>query len=126
MLQRQAGGQANKIRISKSNNKVIWVLVNSNNVKEAKYIGGEVLKKRLAACYGLIEKLGSKYYWPPKSNRFEQNKGPLLVLETFPKNYKKISALVKKLHSDKVPFIGSIKIENVSPEFFNWMRGEIK
>ena len=124
-------------------NKVIWVLVGSTSQKEAEKIGRAILNKRLAACFGIYPRLKSLYFWPasrrlgsghsdasrggpPKSNRFEQNTGPLLILETLPKNVKIISSAVKQLHSDKVPFIGSITIDSLNPQFLKWMQGEIR
>ncbi len=105
---------------------VIWVLVNSNNAKEAKFIGDQVLAARLAAGYSLISKSLNKYYWPPQSGKFETNTGPQLVLETLPKNYLKIVKLIKIIHSDKVPFMGRIRVDGVGMDFYAWMRGEIK
>lgn len=105
---------------------VIWVVCNTNNIKEAEKIGKAALKARLCACYGIIPRIKSVYYWPPKSNRLEQSRGPLLTLETLPKHYQKISRLIKSLHSDQVPFIGQWKMENVSGGFYQWLAEEIK
>ena len=105
---------------------IIWIVVNTNSTKEADKIGLAVLKKRLCACYGMISRIKSVYYWPPKSSKLETSKGPLLTLETLPKHYQSIIKLVKSLHSDKVPFIGQWEMENVDKSFYNWMKGEIK
>ena len=104
---------------------IIWVVVNTNSPKEAEKIGRAVLNKRLCACYGLIPRIKSVYFWPPKSGRLEISKGPLLTLETLPKHYGKIITLVKKLHSDKVPFIGQWEMEHVLADFYNWLKSEI-
>ncbi len=104
-------------------NEIIWVAVNTNSAKEAEKIGRAVLKKRLCACFGIIPRIKSIYYWPPKSNRLEQSKGPLLILETLSNHYQNIVKLVKFLHSDKLPFIGKIGIE-VEKEFYNWVKEE--
>lgn len=106
--------------------KVIWVLVNSNSKQEADNIGKSLLKERMIACYGLIPRLKSVYFWPPQSHRLEQTKGPLLVLETLPNKYLKIVKRVKQLHSDAVPFIGKLKLDGVQADFYNWMKGEIR
>lgn len=106
--------------------KIIWVLVNSNSKKEAEKIGKAILKERLCACFGLYKKFGSTYFWPPKSNRLETNKGPLLVLETLPQYYLRVAKRVRQLHSDKVPFIGFIEINGVQKDFYNWLKGEVK
>ena len=118
--------------------KVIWVLVSTKNNQEAEKIGTAVLQKRLSACFGIYPRFKSVYFWPastrgarrretgpPKSNKLETSRGPLLVLETLPENVQKISQTVKKLHSDQVPFIGWVTINNLNKEFYEWMRGEL-
>ncbi len=104
---------------------IIWVVVNTNSVKEAERIGKAVLRKRLCACFGIFPRIKSVYYWPPKSNRLETSKGPLLTLETLPKYYQSIVKLVKSLHSDKVPFIGQWEIGNAEKNFYNWLVKEL-
>ncbi|MEK7618411.1 MAG: divalent cation tolerance protein CutA [Patescibacteria group bacterium] len=118
---------------------LIWVVVNTNSTKEADKIGMAVLEKRLCACYGIIPRIKSVYYWPPrlarqkgrlasppKTSKLEISKGPLLTLETLPKHYSKITKLVKSLHSDKVPFIGQWEMENVEKDFYKWLKREIE
>lgn len=130
-----------------SGREIIWAVVNTNSIKEADKIGRAVLKKRLCACYSIIPRVKSVYYWPPaspktrfalakamraaasrggpKSSSLETSKGPLLILETLPKHYRALVKLVKKLHSDKVPFIGQCEMENVDKTFYEWLVGEI-
>jgi periplasmic divalent cation tolerance protein len=107
-------------------NEIIWVVVNTNSSKEAEKIGRAVLKNRLCACYGIIPRIKSVYFWPPKSNKLQTSHGPLLTLETLPKHYLKILKLVKELHSDKIPFIGQWEMENVEKNFYNWLKAELK
>lgn len=107
-------------------NQPIWVLVNCNSQQEAQKIGDLILSRRLASCFDIFPRALTKYFWPAKSGKIEQAKGALLVIETFEKNYKDVQALVKKNHSDKLPFIGFISIEGVSDNYRNWMHGEIK
>lgn len=108
-----------------SDREIIWVTINTNSVKEAEKIGRAVLKERLCACFSIIARIKSVYYWPPKSKKFETSKGPLLTLETLPKHYSKITKVVKELHSDKIPFIGQWEMEKVEKNFYNWMKREI-
>jgi len=105
--------------------KIIWVLVNCNSNKEADKIGKEALQHRIADCFDIFPRLKSAYFWPPKSDKLETAKGVLLILETLPKYFKKLEKLIKKLHSDKLPFIGSIEINNIHPDFVKWMKGEL-
>lgn len=104
---------------------IIWVTVNSNTTREANKIGLACLKRRLCACYALMPRVKSVYFWPPNSGKLETSRGPLIVLETLPKHYNKIIKLVKSLHSDKVPFIGQWEMENVDKNFYHWLKEEI-
>lgn len=104
---------------------IIWVVVNTNSTKEADKIGRAVLKKRLCACYGIIPRIKSVYYWPPRSSKLETSRGPLLTLETLSKHYNQIVKMVKSLHSDKVPFIGQWEMENVEKSFYKWLVMEL-
>ncbi|MEK9179260.1 MAG: divalent cation tolerance protein CutA [Patescibacteria group bacterium] len=106
--------------------KAIWILVNCNSSKEAKKIGLKILKARFAACFDIFPRTATMYFWPPKTGKIEQGKGVLLILETLPKYFKPVEKLVKKLHSDKLPFIGSIEINNLHPDFIEWLKGELK
>ncbi len=106
--------------------KIIWVLVSCNSEKEADKIGKEALKQRLIACFGIFPRLKANYFWPPKTGKIETAQGgTLLSLETLPKYFKKIEKLVKKLHSDELPFIGSIEINNVHLDYMKWLKGEL-
>ena len=107
-------------------NRVIWVLINCNSIEEAKLIGEEILKKRLSSCFDIIPRKVASYYWPPKSGKIETTKGVPLILETFDEKYNLIKKEVKKLHSDKLPFIGFVEIKGVDKKYMNWIKGELK
>jgi len=106
-------------------NQVIWVLVNCSSVKEAEKIGRKVLKMRFCSCFDIILRHLAVYFWPPKSGRIESTKGATLILETSGGKYNLIKKEAKKLHSDKLPFIGFIEIKGLDKEYINWMRGEV-
>ena len=104
--------------------KIIWVLVNCNTIKEAEKIGDRVLRERLIACFEIVPRLTARYFWPPKTGHIETTKGCILILETLPKYFPQIQKMIKKLHSDKLPFIGSLTIGNVDKKYLSWMKGE--
>ena len=106
--------------------KPIWVLCNCNSREEAEEIGRSVLDKRLASCFDIFKRKLAVYFWPPKSGKKEEAKGALLVIETFEEKYSKISSQIKSLYSDQLPFIAYIKLEGISKEYLEWMKGEIK
>ncbi len=107
-------------------NQVIWVLVNCNSKKEAEKIGRKILRKRFCSCFDIIPRYLACYFWPPKSGKTESIKGATLILETFKERYNLIKREVKKLHSDKLPFIGFTEIKGLDKEYINWIKGEIR
>ena len=107
-------------------NQPIWVLVNCNADEEGEKIGRAILGKRLGSCFDIFPRKLTEYFWPPKSDKIEKTGGCLLVIETLIDEYQDINSQVKKLHSDKLPFIGYIEIKGVSQEYLKWLKGEIK
>ncbi len=107
-------------------NQAIWVLVNCNDVKEAEKIGQKILKMRQCSCFDIIPRHSAVFYWPPKSGEIEKAKGAILILETFRGKYNLIKKEVKKLHSDKLPFIGFTEIKGLDKEYVKWMKGELR
>jgi len=105
---------------------LIWILVNCATTEEAQHIGGIVLHERLCACYDIFNRTKTAYFWPPLSGAVESGTGALLVLETDAQKFALVSGRVKELHSDQLPFIGSIAINNISPEYLEWVRGELE
>lgn len=105
---------------------VIWILVNCNSKKETESIGRIMLKKRLASCFEIVPRHLAAYFWPPKSGKIETSKGATLVLETFKEKYSSVTKEVKKIHSDKLPFIGFIEIKGIAKEYIDWVKGELK
>lgn len=85
-----------------------------------------ILKKRLASCFEIVPRHLAVYFWPPKSGKIETSKGATLILESFEEKYSSIVGKVKKIHSDKLPFVGFIEIKGVSQEYINWVFGELK
>ena len=112
--------------IKQSPMKLLWVLVNCATVAEAKTIGQRALKERLAACFDIFPRRAAAYFWPPRTGKIETARGCLLVLETLPKHFRALATLVKKLHRDQLPFIGSLEIGNVSANYHRWLRGELR
>ncbi len=106
--------------------KILWVLVNCNTAKEANIIGKKALSKRLASCFDIFPRLATYYFWPPKTGKIETAKGCLLVIETLQEHFKEVDRLVRKTHSDKLPFIGSIEVGNIHTDYMRWLRGELR
>lgn len=106
--------------------KLLWLIVNCNSVTEAKKIGEAALKNRLTVCYDVFPRLFTKYFWPPKTSKTTSGKGAVLIITTLPKHLKKLQKLVQSKHPDRVPFMGTVEIKNVNPEYYKWMMDQLK
>lgn len=105
--------------------KISWVLIYCNSTGEADRIGKKLLKQRSIACYDILLRSKSAYFWPPRSGKIETAKGAQLAVITLPKLVAKVRKTAAKLHSDVVPFIGSWSLE-VTLAYGRWVRGEIR
>lgn len=104
---------------------IYWVVTNCNTNREALVIGRELLKKRLVACFDVFSRVKTSYFWPPRTGKIEGGKGAMLVLVTLPRHHRAIERAIKELHSDQVPFVGVIEVEQVNKEYYAWLRGEL-
>ena len=108
------------------NEQIIWLLTNCNNKAEAHSIGQKLLSQRLIACYDVIPEREATYFWPPKTDKIETVTGSLLIGVTIANKFEENSIEIKKHHSDEVPFIVSISIENVNTDYKKWLLGELQ
>jgi periplasmic divalent cation tolerance protein len=102
-----------------------WVIINCNSKKEAHAIGAALLGQRLIACFDVIPEREAVYFWPPRSGKIEKIKGSMLICVSLPKKYLAIQKRAKKLHSDKVPFIGKMRLQGVDKDYMNWLTKEL-
>lgn len=101
------------------------IIVSCNSAAEASRVGGALLKQRLIACYDVTPKL-SVFYWPPKQKKITKAKGVMLVATTMSRNIAKAKQVIAKKHSDKVPFIGTVDVHDISHDYYRWLTGELR
>lgn len=104
---------------------VLWVLVNCTSLAEATKLGNAALAARHAACFDVVPRQLTRYFWPPKSGKVEEATGALLILETFDEHFDALANLVRARHADRLPFIGAVRIEHVADAYRAWMAGEL-
>lgn len=102
------------------------IVVNCNSTAEATRLGRGVLKKRLAACYDVVPRVSTGYYWPPKKGKLTNGKGATLFITTLPRHVAAARRLITTKHTDRVPFIGTIDVHDVSHEHYRWLVGELR
>lgn len=101
----------------------VLVYITTSNSKEAKRIGEEVVKKRLAACANIIESISSIYMWKKK---LQKDREAVLILKTKKEKVGRIISAVKKIHSYENPAIFALPILQGSREYLKWIGSEVK
>lgn len=95
----------------------IIIQTTCSSEEEAKNIAKALVKEKLAACIQ-VQNVESFYMW---NGSFCEDKEKLLIIKTKKKYFKKIQSRIKELHSYDVPEIISIKIDNLSKEYKNFI-----
>lgn len=101
---------------------MIFVYITCPNKKEAQKIGRVLIEKKLVACLNIFP-ISSIYRWQKKIVR---DKEVVLIAKTLKKNFKKVEATVKTLHSYQVPCICAWPIIKVNQKYLKWLKKEIK
>lgn len=101
--------------------KFLLLYITTKDRKEAKKIGGVLLKKRLTACVNILPKMESMYWWQGK---IESAKEALLLVKTRRALVKKTIATVKKLHSYECPCVVAMPIVEGNEDYLRWAEGE--
>ncbi|MDP3685270.1 MAG: divalent cation tolerance protein CutA [bacterium] len=104
---------------------VFLVLVSCNGAEEATSIGDAALTARHAACFDVLPRTRTRYFWPPRQGTFEEGSGALLMLETLEDHVDHLKVVVRAHHRDELPFVGAIRLEHVDPRFRDWIAGEL-
>lgn len=108
------------------NPKLIVIYLTCHSRTEASNIGDALLCLRLIGCYNILGEIDTKYWWPPKENKFESAQEVVILLKTIPENFHKVETEVRKLHSDTTICLLGIPIFQVNDDYLQWIRGEIK
>ena len=99
----------------------IVVFVTASNKKEAGRIADRLIKKKLAACVNIIDKIESLFWWQGKVDRAKE---ALLIIKSKKEKLAKIIKTVKALHSYEVPEIIGLPILMGSEDYLGWVEKE--
>ena len=99
--------------------KPILITSTTSTLEEARNIASILVKEKLAACVNIIGPIRSIYTWKGDIEDEEEYK---LFIKSFESNWPALSAAIKKHHSYDVPEITMVTIENLNPDYLDWMR----
>jgi len=97
------------------------IYITTKNKEEARTIGQELVKNRLAACVNIIETMSSIYWW---QGQIQDDQEAILIAKT---TEEKAPALIDKvisLHSYEVPCVLALPILSGNQEFLSWIEKE--
>lgn len=101
----------------------VIVYITTSDYQEAKKIGEEIVKLRLAACANILGNVESLYWW---KGDLEKAKERILILKTTKNKVEEIKKQVKKLHSYENPCVIAIPIIEGSEEYLDWIKKEVE
>jgi periplasmic divalent cation tolerance protein len=84
----------------------------------AQHIGQTLVEDRLAACATIVPTVRSLYIWDDKLCDEAES---VLLLKIRRDRYDEVETAIKALHPYDIPCIVSYPIDQVSPEFHDWV-----
>ena len=101
----------------------IVIFVTASNKEEAQKIADSLIKKKLAACVNIIDKIESVFWWEGKVSRGRE---VLLVIKSRKTNLNKIIKQVKAIHSYSVPEIIALPIAGGYKPYLEWINDSVR
>lgn len=94
------------------------VLCTIDSIENAKMLAHKLVKEKLAACVNIVSSVTSVYEW---KNEICEDDEYLLIIKTKSVLYEKLEAKIKELHPYDIPEIVSLKIDEGSKPYLDWI-----
>lgn len=101
----------------------IVIFITASNKKEAKQIAKQLIKRKLAACVNITDRIESLFHWQGK---IDQAKEILLIIKSRKEKLAKIIKTVKSLHSYEVPEIIALPVIGGYKPYLNWINDSLR
>ena len=99
------------------------VLVTAKDKKEAQKIATSLIRRKLAACVNIVNKVDSVFFW---AGKIDQAKESLLMIKSKKEKLLQIIKLVRSLHSYEVPEIIAIPIIAGDKSYLRWIDATLR
>lgn len=100
-----------------------FIYITAGSKDEARTIGRELVKSRLAACVNIIDHMHSMYWW---DGEIQDDNEVVMIAKTKEALVPELVEKVKSLHSYDVPCVVSLRVEGGNPAFLDWIVQETK
>lgn len=98
-----------------------FIYVTLNNTEEARKIGNEILKKKVANCVNFFPITCIYNY----KDEITEEAEIVLIIKTKEGYYEQVRDIVKQ-HINYDNFIGQLPIENINYDFSSWLNDVVK
>jgi len=101
--------------------KYYQVVTTCSSEAEARRVARALVELRLAACAQVGGPVNSAYWWQGK---IEEGKEWVCTLKCRARDYPKLEAAIKRMHSYSVPEILAMPVESGAPQYLRWLEAE--
>ena len=98
--------------------KIHFIYVTFGSLREAKSLGGQLVKNKLAACTNIIPTIYSTYVW---KNKTMTDKECSMIVKTSKSKVKAAIKFIVKKHSYECPAVSAFPIESTHTDFQRWI-----
>ena len=102
---------------------IYFIYVTFGSLKEAKRLGGKLVKNKLAACTNIIPTIYSTYVWKKKTMT---DKECSMIVKTSKSKLKRAMKFIISKHSYECPAVSAFPIKSAHIEFKKWIEERTK
>ena len=98
--------------------KIYFIYITFGSLKEAKRLGSQLVKNKLAACTNIIPTIYSTYVW---KNKTMTDKECSMIVKTSKSRVKAAIKFIVKKHSYECPAVSAFPIQATHADFQRWI-----
>ena len=103
--------------------KIYFIYVTFGNLKEARKMGGQLVKNKLAACTNIIPTIYSTYVW---KNKTMTDKECSMIVKTSKSKVKAAIKFIVEKHAYECPAVSAFPIDSTHVNFQKWIYEQTK